>query len=129
MILPLRTFFRTLGWATFGYPAGMSAESGIQVVFIESDGTTHRVMAVPGQTLMQAALSAGVPGISGICGGDMCCATCIVRPAQDWAARLSHAVEDEQIVVQGMPAHHPDDRLGCQIRLDGMLDGLVVTLP
>lgn len=129
MILPRRTVVRTLGWAAFGYPDGMSAGLNVQVIFIGSDGATHRVTAVPGQTVMQAALSAGVPGIGGICGGDKCCATCVVRPAQDWVSRLSHPVEDEQIVVQGLPAYHPDDRLGCQIRLDGRLDGLVVTLP
>jgi 2Fe-2S ferredoxin len=107
----------------------MSAVSTIHVIFIASDGTTHFVIAASGQSLMQAALNAGVPGIGGICGGEMCCATCIVRPARDWVLRLPDPVEDEIVVVQGMPSHHADDRLGCQIRLDATVDGLVVSLP
>jgi 2Fe-2S ferredoxin len=107
----------------------MIAASNVQAVFVGPDGTAHRVTAASGQSLMQAALDAGVPGIGGICGGDMCCATCVVRPARAWAARLPGPVDDERIVLQGMPSHHADDRLSCQIRLDAAVDGLVVTLP
>jgi len=107
----------------------MFAAPKIQAVCIECDGTAHYVSAASGQSLMQAALGMGVPGIGGICGGDMCCATCIVRPAQDWVLRLPGPIEGERIVLQGRPPHHADDRLGCQIRLDATVDGLGVSLP
>jgi ferredoxin, 2Fe-2S len=107
----------------------VTPEAKLTVHFVEPDGNTRRVEARTGQSLMQIAVDAGVTGIAGLCWGDMCCATCIVRPAPEWISRLPCAVEDEQVVVQGMPSHQEHDRLGCQIRLDATLDGLVVFVP
>lgn len=99
------------------------------MLFIEADGRPHRVAAVVGQSLMRIALDAGVPGIGGICGGDMCCATCVVRPTPEWVGRLLPPAEEERTVVEGMPSFQAGDRLGCQIRMQAELDGLVVHVP
>jgi 2Fe-2S ferredoxin len=129
MILPPLTGLRTPRWPTFGYPDDVTTAAKLTIHFIEPDGSTRRVQARAGQSLMQVAVDAGVTGVAGLCGGDMCCATCVVRPAPGWVLRLSRPVEDEQLVVQGMPTYHEQDRLGCQIRLDASLDGLVVFVP
>jgi len=129
MILPPLTGSRTPRWLAFGYPDNVKAEARLTIHFVESDGGTRRVQARAGQSLMQVAVDAGVTGVAGLCGGDMCCATCVVRPAPEWVPRLPRPVEDEQVVVQGMPTYHGQDRLGCQIRLDATLDGLVVSIP
>ena len=129
MILPPLTELRTSGWTAFGYPRQVPNEASLTVHFVEPDGSTRRVQASAGQSMMQIAVDAGVAGMAGICGGDMCCATCIVRPAPEWVARLPCPAEDERVVVQGMPTYHEQDRLGCQIRLDATLDGLVVFVP
>jgi 2Fe-2S ferredoxin len=107
----------------------VTAQAQLTVHFVEPDGSTRLVEASTGQSLMQVAVDASVKGVTGLCGGDMCCATCIVRPAPEWVLRLPRPVEDEQTVVQGMPTYHERDRLGCQIRLDATLDGLVVFVP
>lgn len=107
----------------------MTTEAKLTVHFVESDGSTRHVETRAGQSLMQVAVDAGVTGIAGLCGGDMCCATCLVRPAPEWVSRLPRPVEDERILAQGMPTCQAEDRLGCQIRLDATLDGLVVFVP
>jgi 2Fe-2S ferredoxin len=104
-------------------------EARLTIHFVASDGSTRRVEANAGQSMMQVAVDAGVAGVAGICGGDMCCATCIVRPAPEWISRLPRPADDEQVVVRGMPTYNEEDRLGCQIRLDATLDGLVVFVP
>lgn len=129
MILPPLTDLRTPRWHAFGYPHKVTNEAKLTVHFVESDGSTRRVEARAGQSMMQIAVDAGVTGIAGLCGGDMCCATCIVRPAPEWVPRVPYPAEDEQVVVQGMPTYHELDRLGCQIRVDATLDGLVVFVP
>ena len=129
MILPPLTDLRTPRWPAFGYPQEVTNEARLTIHFVESDGSTRRVEGRAGQSMMQIAVDAGVTGIAGLCGGDMCCATCIVRPAPEWVPRLPCPAEDEQVVVQGMPTYHEQDRLGCQIRLDATLDGLVVFVP
>ena len=42
-----------------------------KIVFIEFDGTEHRVDAPIGDSVMQAATSHMVPGILADCGGDL----------------------------------------------------------
>jgi ferredoxin, 2Fe-2S len=107
----------------------MSSDQTLQVIFVEPDGHRRRMAAREGQTLMQLALDSGVPGIDGLCGGDMCCATCVVRPAPAWIARLTRPGDDERTVLEGMSTYRAGDRLGCQIRMEAALDGLEVQLP
>jgi len=61
----------------------------------------HSVDAESGQSLMQAALQAGVRGIEGECGGTMVCATCHVYVAPEWIGRLPAPSEDELAMLEG----------------------------
>ncbi len=103
----------------------------ITVTLISSaTGAERTVEAQPGQSLMQAAIAANVPGIEGDCGGLLTCATCHVYVREPWLAQLQPMVADEDSMLDFAAAERrPTSRLSCQIRLTPELDGLVVDLP
>ena len=94
---------------------------------------TERVLeADQGATLRDTALAAGLPGIAGVCGGNMMCGTCHVYLADAWLGRAGERSEDEEAVLDSLSLRadvRPTSRLSCQIRLTAALDGLVVHLP
>jgi 2Fe-2S ferredoxin len=103
----------------------------ITVHFVSpSPGKGCSVQARPGQSLMRAAVVAGVDGIAADCGGTLSCATCHVIVHEAWAARLPPPQADE-IGMLGFTAaaRQPTSRLSCQIQLSEALDGLTVDLP
>jgi 2Fe-2S ferredoxin len=79
-----------------------------------------------GQSLMRAALAAGIDGIAADCGGVLSCATCHVVVAPEWAARLPAPGADEDAMLEMTAApREPNSRLSCQIVLAPELEGLV----
>ena len=106
----------------------MAARIGVH--FESADGRRTRVTARTGQSLMQAAVGAGIDGIAADCGGCMTCATCHVYVDPGWLDRLPAPSGDEDAMLEmtAMP-RQPNSRLSCQIALDASLDGLVATLP
>lgn len=94
------------------------------------DGTSRRVEARNGESIMQSALNANVRGIDADCGGSCSCATCHVVVADTWISRLPEpdAFEDEMLdaVASGRQA---GSRLACQILVDHTLDGITLTVP
>jgi ferredoxin, 2Fe-2S len=108
--------------------------STITVHFIEhrADGSTvdHTVEASAGQSLMRAALAAGIDGIAADCGGSLVCATCHVWVDAAWSDRLAPPTPQESAMLEFTAApRRPDSRLSCQIPLDASLAGLEVQLP
>ena len=97
---------------------------------VEPGGTRHTFTARPGQSLMKAAVSAGIEGIAADCGGCMTCATCHVFVEPEWLARLPprSAEEDGMLDFTAVPRRE-NSRLSCQIALDEGLEGLVAGLP
>lgn len=92
--------------------------------------TAQTLQVRPGQSLMQAAVDANVPGIQADCGGLLTCATCHVLVHPDWVGRLPAASSDEEgMLAFTAQAREPGSRLSCQIELTPALDGLQVTLP
>lgn len=99
--------------------------------------TVHFIADVPkevrckeGQSLMQAAVAAKVPGIEAECGGLMTCGTCHVFVREPHASRLPPPGPDERGMLEftAEPCR-PNSRLSCQIALTAELDGLTVDLP
>ena len=88
------------------------------------------LQAQPGQSLMQAAVDANLPGIQADCGGLLTCATCHVVVHNDWQGKLSPMSSDEDgmLAFTAQP-REPGSRLSCQIELTPELNGLQVTLP
>ncbi len=96
------------------------------------DGTERALEADEGATLRDTAVAAGLPGIAGVCGGNMMCGTCHVYVDQAWLDRTGERSEDEEAVLDSLSLRaevKPTSRLSCQIRLTADLDGLVVHLP
>ena len=92
--------------------------------------TAHTLQIQAGQTLMQAAVEANLPGIQADCGGLLACATCHVVVHSNWQALLPPISADEDAMLAfTAQTREPGSRLSCQIVLTDALDGLTVTLP
>jgi 2Fe-2S ferredoxin len=99
------------------------------ILYVEADGTEHRVEAEPGLSLMEGAILNEVPGIVGLCGGICSCATCHCYIGDEWAAKLDSPTEGELAMLERAVDRRPDSRLGCQVAMTEALDGIVVRLP
>jgi len=92
--------------------------------------TAHILQALPGQSLMQAAVDANLPGIQADCGGLLTCATCHVVVHSDWQDKLPPVTRDEDgMLAFTAQTREAGSRLSCQIELTPELDGLRVRLP
>lgn len=102
----------------------------IRIRFIHADQSTQDIDAGPGQSLMKAAVDAGVKGIEADCGGTLTCATCHVMIDAPWSALLTPPVPDERDMLDFAASPvEGGSRLSCQVPLTPDLDGLVVRLP
>lgn len=88
------------------------------------------IQARTGQSLMQAAMDADVPGIVADCGGLLTCATCHVHVREPFANLLAPPDAEESGMLEfTAEAAQANSRLSCQIQLTDALDGLTVDLP
>ena len=102
----------------------------VEVILIDAGGLSRTLQVPEGKSLMQAAVSAGVRGIVGECGGSAMCATCHVYVDEAFADRLPAPLETELEMLECTASERqPNSRLGCQIKLSTELKGLVVRLP
>jgi ferredoxin, 2Fe-2S len=120
-----------LEWSSFDSNdvLGGRISMSIQVVFIDSMGERREVSSREGQSLMEAATMAGVPGIDADCGGACACATCQVYVDPKWLSLLPPTSEGEASMLEFAANRQDSSRLACQIRLTADLDGLTVTTP
>ena len=58
------------------------------ITCIAADGTRTELQANLGTSIMQAALTSGLPGINADCGGACQCATCHVYVDSPWLEQL-----------------------------------------
>lgn len=94
----------------------------------DHEGETHVLEAVSGWRVMEVIREHGLP-IEAQCGGACACATCHVHVAADWALNLHPPRDDEEAMLDSLPAVARTSRLSCQIIWDDHLDGLELTLP
>jgi 2Fe-2S ferredoxin len=59
----------------------------VKIIFEDAGGTRRAVDAMPGNSVMQAAVSHTVPGIEAACGGSLVCGTCHAYIPEPWFAR------------------------------------------
>jgi 2Fe-2S ferredoxin len=100
-----------------------------KVVYVLPDGAEHVVGARVGESLMQAAVQAGVSEIEGECGGEMSCATCHVWIGDEWAAKLKRPSQDEVDLLEADDHYTDESRLGCQVKFTEDIDGIVAKIP
>lgn len=101
----------------------------VTIKFIEHNGTEHTISAETEQSVMQAALSANIPGIDADCGGACACATCHTYIDAPWDSKFSAAEDLEQDLLECALEVTASSRLSCQLHLTEEMDGLVVRLP
>ena len=100
-----------------------------KITYIEHSGKEHAIDAPVGQTVMEAAVKNGVPGIDADCGGACACATCHVYIDPAWTEKAGKPSSMEQSMLDFANDLQDNSRLSCQIRVTEALDGLVVRLP
>ncbi len=102
----------------------------ITIYFASPGGATTALQCKPGQSLMQAAVGANLPGIEADCGGLMTCGTChvFVRAPHDALLPSMSGDESGMLDFTAVP-RQPHSRLSCQIDLTDAMDGLTVDLP
>lgn len=91
-------------------------------------GSTRRLSARVGETVMEVLRDAGLP-IEAVCGGCCVCATCHVYIDADWVGRLPSPARPESALLEGCQHYDPAcSRLGCQLPLREEDDGLTLRL-
>lgn len=101
-----------------------------KVHLIPHGGAAIELEVPEGVSLMQAAVSAGISGIVGECGGSAMCATCHVYVDGAYAGLLPAVSPVEAELLECTASERgPTSRLSCQIKMSSALDGLTVRLP
>ncbi len=79
---------------------------------------------------MATAVSNGVPGVVGECGGNASCATCHVWVRQEFWPLVGEIGDmEEDLLDMGVSERRATSRLSCQVVVSDALDGLVVDVP
>lgn len=99
------------------------------LTFVEHSGTTHQVNGEVGQSVMQAATFAMLPGIQGDCGGACSCATCHAYVDEAWMERFPPAEGTEVDMLDNVTERRANSRLSCQLVIAEGMDGLLIHLP
>lgn len=100
-----------------------------KITYIEHSGAEHTVEVKNGMTVMAGAIRNSVPGILAECGGACACATCHVYVSANWLEHTGVKSDMEASLLEYAMDVKDNSRLGCQIKVNEVLDGLVVHLP
>ncbi|MGL3806344.1 2Fe-2S iron-sulfur cluster-binding protein [Paeniglutamicibacter sp. R2-26] len=100
------------------------------ITFTQPTGEATDVTVEEGTSLMRAAVTNGIDGIVGECGGQAMCATCHVFVRPEFAGRLPEIGDDEDEMLDCTTAERTGaSRLGCQIKMTADLGHIVVDVP
>ncbi len=86
-----------------------------KITYIAADGSARTLDVADGESLMEAAVANGVPGIDGDCGGNCACATCHVHVDAAWLAAAGEKSDMEAAMLDFAEGVTADSRLACQI--------------
>lgn len=102
----------------------------MMITFALPNGKEQSCTAREGLSLMEVALQNSIPGIIAECNGSAACATCHVVVDDHLSAALDPISEHENDMLDFTEApRQAGSRLSCQIRVDGRLDGSLITIP
>lgn len=102
----------------------------ITINFQLPDGALHAVDATPGQSLMQVARAAGLPGIVAECNGNASCATCHVYLDETVASALpAPQDQEEDLLTFTASERRSGSRLSCQVVVSAEHNGMLVEIP
>lgn len=101
-----------------------------KIIFVGADGATREVIANAEQSIMEAALAAGVPGIVAECNGAAACATCHCYFDPAYASHTGEIGEHESEMLDFAASERmTESRLSCQVRVVAEMDGMTVRVP
>ena len=100
-----------------------------KITYIAADGGARTLDIADGESLMEAALANGVPGIDGDCGGNAACATCHVHVDAAWLTAAGAKSDMEAAMLDFAEGVTADSRLACKIFASAAIDGMVVRTP
>ncbi|MEM8633811.1 MAG: 2Fe-2S iron-sulfur cluster-binding protein [Pseudomonadota bacterium] len=101
----------------------------VKLIYRDHDGAERTVTANAGETVMEAAIKASIPGIDAECGGACACATCHVYIDGAYISLVGAPDDMEQSMLEFAQNVRPNSRLSCQIQIRDEFDGLIVTTP
>ena len=103
------------------------SEDLIHITIFDREGVKHDIEVPPGfdLSLMEISQASGLP-VEGTCGGMALCASCHCFIESDH--QLNEPSDEELDMLDTSPYSEENSRLGCQIRVNESLDGLVVRL-
>ena len=81
-----------------------------------------------GASVMELMRDNGVPDLLALCGGSRSCATCHVWVDPAFVDKFPAPVEEENELLDSSVHRKATSRLSCQLKWNGALDGLRVTL-
>ena len=102
--------------------------SKIIVNVTDRKGKKHILEGQEGQTLMQLIDKNELANPYGICGGEPMCGTCHVYVDDLWLNKLSQKTSEEETAIDNASELKQNSRLGCQIDLADVLNGLTVQI-
>lgn len=97
------------------------------ITVTDQNGRAHVLDAVEGWRVMEIIRAHGL-AMEGLCGGACVCATCHVVVDDAWLPKLHAARDDEEAMLDTVPALEPGSRLSCQLIYGEHLDGLSLSL-
>jgi 2Fe-2S ferredoxin len=101
-----------------------------KITFNHAGGDVDVLDVEPGTSLMRAAVTNGVAGIVGECGGQAMCATCHVYVREEYLDALPEIGDDEDEMLDCTTEERTDrSRLGCQVTVGEPLEEIEVDLP
>lgn len=102
-----------------------------KISFHHSDGNVDVLDVESGMSLMRAAVTNGVDGIVGECGGQAMCATCHVYVREEYLDGLPEISDDEEEMLEctAGPRDEVRSRLGCQVKTGDGVETIEVDVP
>jgi 2Fe-2S ferredoxin len=102
----------------------------IDIKLIDSKGAIFDVQANEGETLLQAAMNAGIDGFAAECGGCCVCATCHCYVNEADLVKIDAPTADELLMLDFTATQRKDtSRLACQVKLTDKLNGIEFFIP
>lgn len=95
-------------------------------IYIFSDDSRLELEVPVGTSLMQAAVSNGIEGIVGDCGGSASCATCHVFVGSHNEHLPEISSNEDQMLECTAAERQAGSRLSCQLVMTEELDGITV---
>ena len=99
-----------------------------KLIFIQENGNESSIDAENGLSVMEVGRDNDI-GIEGTCGGSISCCTCHVIIDPEWFPIVGKPNPDEEDMLDLAVGLKPTSRLGCQIEISDVLNGIRINVP